>query len=72
MAIHHLDDGGPDGWLAGRASTTKGGFFGLVTPIARPAITVVGTATATTTLNELGITRIHAALRALGLVSTDG
>ncbi len=72
MAINHLSDGGPDGWLAGQAAADKGGFFGLTTPIVRPTITVVGTATATTTLNELGITRIHAALRALGLVATDG
>lgn len=72
MAITHLSDGGPDGWLLGQAAADKGGFFGLTTPIVRPAITLISTATATTTLNELAIARLNAVLRKLGLVSTDG
>jgi hypothetical protein len=44
----------------------------LTTPITKPAISIIGTTTATTALNETAIARINAALRALGLVSTDG
>ena len=72
MAIHHLSDLNPDGTLMGQSSSDKLGFYGLTTPIVRPTITIIGTATATTTLNELAIKRLNAALRALGLVSTDG
>ena len=61
-----------DGWLAGQSSTDKGGFFGLTTPIVRPAITAVATTTATTALNETKIDRLYTALRNLGLVATDG
>lgn len=72
MAINHLSDGGPDGWLCGQAAADKGGFFGLTTPIVRPAITAVGTATATTTLNETKIDRLYTALVGLGIIATDG
>ncbi len=72
MSINQLSDGNPDGWLAGQAAADKGGFFGLTTPIVRPAITAVGTATATTALNETKIDRLYTALVNLGLIATDG
>lgn len=72
MALKELSDGGPDGTRLGQSSTDKIGFFGLTTPIARPSITAVATATATTTLNETRITRLYTALRNLGLIATDG
>lgn len=72
MGIKQLSDSGPDGTLLGQASTDKLGFYGLTTPIVRPSITAVGTATATTTLNETKIDRLYTALRSLGLVDTGG
>ena len=72
MGIKQLSDSGPDGTLLGQATTDKLGFYGLTTPIVQPAITAVGTATATTTLNETKIDRLYTALRSLGLISTGG
>ena len=72
MAVHYLDDGNDDGTVLGQASTTKLGFFGIATPVVRPAITAVGTTTATTALNETKIDRLYTALRSLGLISTGG
>ncbi len=72
MAIKHLSDNSPDGTLLGQSATDKVGFFGLATPIARPSITAVATATATTALNETKIDRLYTALRNLGLIATDG
>jgi hypothetical protein len=71
MAIEQLTDGNTSGSLVGH-SDDKLGFYGLTTPITKPAISIIGTTTATTALNETAIARINAALRALGLVSTDG
>ncbi len=70
MAVEHLTKLNDDGTLFGQSSTDKIGFYGLTTPIVQPSITDVTTATATTTLNELRIARIMAALEALGLVVT--
>ncbi len=72
MAVHYLDDGNDDGTVLGQASTTKLGFYGIATPVVRPAITAVGTTTATTALNETKIDRLYTALRSLGLISTGG
>jgi len=72
MAIKQLSDGGPDGVLLGQSSTDLVGFYGLTTPIVQPAITAVGTTTATTTLNETKIDRLYAALLSLGLINTGG
>ena len=55
----------------GDASTDTLGFYGA-TPVARPSITAVATGPATTTLNELKINRLYAALRTLGIIATDG
>jgi len=70
MAIKQLSDGGAEGTLLGQSSSDKLGFFGLTTPIARPTITAVTTATATTALNETRINRLYAALESLGLIAT--
>jgi hypothetical protein len=68
MAIgKHLSDNNPDGTVFGQSSTDKIGFYGLATPIVRPTITLIATATATTTLNEKKINRTNAALVALGI-----
>lgn len=70
MAVRYLDDGNDTGTVLGQSTTAKIGFFGLATPIVRPLVTAVTTATATTTLNEKKIDRLYVALRALGLIST--
>jgi len=72
MAIEILGNGNPSGTVMGKASTELLGFYGIGTPVARPAITAIATATATTTLNETRIGRLEAALVSLGLVTTDG
>ena len=72
MATEYLDSGNDDGSTIGRSSSSKLGFFGLTTPVVRPAITAVATATATTTLNEKKINRLYVALRALNLIATNG
>ena len=72
MAIQQLHNGSPDGALLGQATTDLVGFYGLTTPIAQPTITLIGTTTATTALNETAISRIHAALVALNIVNTGG
>lgn len=72
MAVRHLSDGNDDGTNFGQSSTDKIGFYGLTTPIARPSITAVATATATTALNETKIDRLYTALRNLGLIDTGG
>lgn len=70
MAIKELSDSNPDGTRLGQAATDKLGFYGLTTPIVRPSVTAVTTATATTALNETRITRLYAALENLGLIET--
>ena len=72
MSIYHVGDNNPEGMLVGSSATEKLGFYGLTTPIVRPSITAVATATATTALNETKIDRLYTALRNLGLVATDG
>ena len=71
MAVEYIGDGNTTGTVLGQ-SGEKIGFYGLTTPITKPAVSLIGTATATTALNELAISRILAALRSLGLISTDG
>ena len=53
----------------GGATSSLVGFYGT-SPIARPSVTWPNTATATTTLNELKVNRIMAALVSLGLIVT--
>lgn len=72
MGIEYIGNGNPDGTVMGSASTEKLGFFGIATPVVRPSITAVATATATTTLNETKIDRLYTALRNLGIIATDG
>lgn len=72
MAVEFLGTGNDDGVNFGRSTTDKIGFYGLSTPIVQPAITAVGTATATTALNETKIDRLYTALRNIGLINTGG
>lgn len=70
MAIKQLSDSNPSGTLLGQSATDLVGFYGLTTPIAQPVVTAPNTATATTTINELAITRLRTALVNLGLIRT--
>lgn len=72
MGIEYIGNGNPDGTVMGSASTEKLGFFGIATPVVRPSITAVATATATTALNETKIDRLYTALLSLGIIATDG
>lgn len=72
MAVRQLSDNRPDGVNQGQSTTDKIGFYGLTTPVVQPTITAVATATATTTLNELRITRLYTALLSLSLINTGG
>ena len=71
MAVTELTDKNPDGSRMGQAATEKLGFFGA-TPVVQVAMTAIAMATATTTLNELKINRVIAALASLGLTTTGG
>jgi hypothetical protein len=71
MAVEQLTSGNDDGSNVGASATEKIGFFGA-TPVVQVAMTAVATATATTTLNELKINRVIAALATLGLTTTGG
>lgn len=72
MTVRQLSDARGDGINLGQSTTDKIGFYGLTTPIVQPAITAVGTTTATTTLNETKIDRLYTALRNINLISTGG
>ena len=71
MAVEYIGGNGPDGMCLGLSATEKVGFFGA-TPVVQVAMTEVGTATATTTLNETKINRVIAGLASLGLTTTGG
>ncbi len=66
--IQQLSDGGPDGALFGQSSTDKIGFYGLATPIARPA-TVADATDATTAITS--INTVIDRLQALGLIASS-
>ena len=66
--IKQLSDGGPDGTLLGQSSTDKIGFYGLATPIARPA-TVADATDATTAITS--INTVIDRLQALGLIASS-
>ena len=69
--VEYLGSNASGGMMIGSASTEKVGFFGT-TPVVRPSITAVATATATTTLNETKINRLYTALRSIGIIATNG
>lgn len=71
MAVEYIGAGSTDGVCLGQSATEKVGFFGA-TPVVQVAMTAVATTTATTTLNELKINRVIAALASLGLTTTGG
>ncbi len=72
MSVQYLGSGNDDGTVMGHSTTDKLGFYGIATPVVQPAITAVGTATATTALNETKIDRLYTALRSIGLINTGG
>ena len=57
MAVEYIGEDGPDGMVVGARSTSKLGFFGLATPIAKPSAT------------GANATSIGNALEALGLIT---
>lgn len=69
MSIKQLSDGGPDGTLLGQSSTDKIGFYGLATPIVRPAAITSATATATSAMTA--VNSVIAALRSLNLIASS-
>ena len=72
MAVEYVPGSNNDDGVNVGGSSGKIGFYGLAAPITKPAITAVGTATATTGLNETKIDRLYAALISLNLISTGG
>jgi hypothetical protein len=68
MALKELSDGGPDGTRLGQSSTDKIGFYGLATPIARPA-TVTDATDATTAITA--VNTVIDRLQALGLIASS-
>lgn len=69
--VEYLGASASGGVCLGQSATEKVGFFGT-TPVVQPAITAVGTTTATTALNETKIDRLYTALRNIGLITTGG
>lgn len=69
--VEYIGTSSSGGACLGQSATEKVGFFGA-TPVVRPSITAVATATATTTLNETKINRLYAALRTIGIIDTGG
>lgn len=69
--VEYLGHNPSAGVSMGATTTEKVGFFGI-TPVVQPAITAVGTTTATTTLNETKIDRLYAALETIGIIATGG
>ena len=84
MSVKELSDGRSDGTRLGQDASDKIGFYGLATPVARPAtITSVTTTAGTSTTNAYGYTTAAqadavvaslnacvAALKTLGLVAS--
>ena len=66
--IKELSDGGPDGTRLGQSATDKIGFYGLATPIARPA-TVADATDATTAITT--VNTVIDRLQALGLIASS-
>ena len=71
MGVMFLGDNNPDGVTMGLDATEKLSFYGA-TPIIQPAISAVGTTTATTALNETKIDRLYTALENIGIIATGG
>ncbi len=68
MAVTDLTDKNPDGTRFGQSSTDKIGFYGLATPIARPA-TVTDATDATTAITA--VNTVIDRLQALGLIASS-
>lgn len=67
MAVRELTDGNDEGTRIGQSSTEKLGFYGLATPIVRPA-TVTDATDATTAITA--VNTVIDRLQALGLIAT--
>lgn len=68
MAVKELSDGNSEGTRLGQSSTDKIGFYGLATPIARPA-TVTDATDATTVITA--VNAVIDRLQALGLIASS-
>lgn len=68
MAVKELSDGNSEGTRLGQSSTDKIGFYGLATPIARPA-TVTDATDATTAITA--VNTVIDRLQALGLIASS-
>lgn len=62
----YIDDGRTDGTIIGRSSSSKLGFYGLATPIARGATVATGTDATTT---QAAVNSVIARLQALNLIA---
>jgi hypothetical protein len=69
MAVEYADKGNDDGTNFGR-SDSKIGFYGLTTPITKPALTVTVASASTILTVAAGLTDLNAALASLGLLTT--
>lgn len=65
--VKELTDGSTGGTRLGQSSTDKIGFYGLATPIARPA--AVTSANATATEAATAVNTVILRLQALGLIA---
>lgn len=69
MAVAYLGAGEDDGTNFGRSSTDKIGFYGLTTPIVRPAAITTLATTPTATDIATAVNSIISTLQNLGLTA---
>ena len=69
MAVDYVDKGTDDGANFGR-SDGKMGFYGLTTPIVKPALTVTIVSASTILTVAAGLTDLNAAIASLGILTT--
>ena len=69
MAVSYLGAGQDDGTVLGRSSTDKLGFYGLATPVVRPAAITTLATTPTATDIATAVNSIISALATVGLTA---
>ncbi len=69
MAVSYLGAGQDDGTVLGRSSTDKIGFYGLATPVVRPAAITTLATTPTATDIATAVNSIISALATVGLTA---
>jgi hypothetical protein len=71
MAVRQLSDGNDDGQVLGQSSTDKIGFYGLETPVVRPALTnyTISPAVPTNISNSFGFTTSDQMIASLALLN---